>query len=247
MKVAPSSPELTKGFLKLWSGLYDAQLYPLRAFSEFKNSKTRIFMETGVDEDGQHTVIVGNALFDLSMVKSGVLDFLTGLSSTNTEVVYLGTTKNNYATETSPRLEFLETNGFQDAARDLRSIVFPGVAERERAKRYYDKTRPWDLLSPDAKNAWLRYAQGDNDLARKGYEISRTRDALLGYKNDLLIRAVKSNVKPEISALPTVLAYPKAWESYINYRLRLNPVPPEWFVKEFLEPLGFDKRVTLGQ
>jgi hypothetical protein len=27
--------------------------------------------------------------------------------------------------------------------------------------------------------------------------------------------------------------------------MKANPTPPEWFVTEFLQPLGFDKRVVV--
>jgi hypothetical protein len=242
---ASSSPQLAMGFLRLWSDIYNNPIYPVRAFSEFKNSKTRIYVETS-ETKGQHTIFIGHVGFNESAMKSnpGLFDFLTGLSSANTEVIYLGSLKVDDAAETSTRIEFYETHGFVDAAKASRSITFPGIAERDLAKSYYEKFPSWDLLPANAKNSYLSN-YGGAALARKQYDRTITRQALQNYKNDLLIKALMYNMKPEASALPPNLAYPKAWQSYVDYKLKSNPTPPEWFITEFLQPLGFDKRVTI--
>jgi hypothetical protein len=31
----------------------------------------------------------------------------------------------------------------------------------------------------------------------------------------------------------------------VDFKLKANPTPPEWVITEFLQPLGFDKRVMI--
>ena len=52
------------------------------------------------------------------------------------------------------------------------------------------------------------------------------------------------NLKPDVYGLPSILAYPGAWQAFVEYRQKSMPTLPQWFVSEFLQPLGFDKRVT---
>jgi hypothetical protein len=240
----PASEQLALGFLKYWSDVYSNPVYPTRALSEYKNSKTRIYVETGM-ANGQHNFIIGNQTLTTSMIKSGRLDFLTSLSSTNTEVVYLGDYTFDNAKKTSTRLDFYDKNGFVAAAKQIRSYLFPGTEEREMAKSHYDLFATWDQLSLDRKSAFLKGANGDANLARNRYEASITQQAVQNYRNALLEEALKKNTKPDPFALPNILAYPDAWQAYVEFRLKSAPTPPEWFITEFLQPLGFDKRVMV--
>ncbi len=43
--------------------------------------------------------------------------------------------------------------------------------------------------------------------------------------------------------LPTFLAYPEVWQAYVHTRLEADEDPPEWFYREFLVKLGFDRMV----
>lgn len=237
------SHDLTLNFLKLWSSTYANPVYPIRAFSEYKNSKTRMYVETA-ERNGHHVIIVGNHGIDVSKVGSGAFDFLTALSSTNTEVVYLGEYKFDDAMLTSTRIDFYTTHGFVDAAAEARASVF-GPAQRNLPEKYYEKFQTWDQLPADAKNNLLTNAKGDVDLAHKRREAFIRKAALNDYRNELLETALKNNTKPEPVALPNILAYPDAWQAYVDFRLKSDPTPPEWFVTEFLQPLGFDKRVMV--
>ena len=142
-------------------------------------------------------------------------------------------------------MDFYEKNGFADAAKHLRSRLFPGAGERSIAKDFYNRLRGWDQLSSDEKTAWLKDAKGDAKLAHEQYEASITRRADTDYRNSLLEDALKKGVEPDVYGLPNILAYPDAWQAYVEYRMKANPTPPEWFVTEFLQPLGFDKRVVV--
>jgi len=236
----PASEELARNFLKVWSDVYANPMYPTRAFSEYKNIKARIYVET----TGQNFV-TGNHTATSAQIEAGGLDFLTSLSSTNTEVVYLGELENNDVEQKGSRLEFLELKGFTDAAKHFRSRNYPGPDDLSLAKDYYKLLTPWDRLSADQKSTWLKGANGDAGLAHHRYDLSIARRASANYRNSLLEDAIKKGASPDLYSLPTALAYPDAWQAYVEYRMKANPTPPEWFVTEFLQPLGFDKRVVV--
>ena len=237
----PPSEQLARNFLTIWSNAYSNSVYPTRAFSEYKNIRARIYVET---REANHSIIIGNSIIAPAQIKSGQLDFLTSLSSTSTVVVYLGEFVED-AQQKSSRLGFLEQSGFADAAKHLRSRNHPGAADLDLAKDYYKLMTPWDQLSAQAKSVWLKGADGEANVARRHYEQSIAVRASADYRNSLLEDALRKATKPDLYALPTALAYPDAWQAYIDYRIKANPTPPDWFVAEFLQPLGFDKRVVV--
>jgi hypothetical protein len=187
-RVTAASEPIARNFLKLWSDVYSNPVYPTRAFSEYRNTIVRIYVETCV-ENGRHGFAIGDRTITAARIKSGDIDFLTGLSSTNTEIVYLGDCAGDASAQIQNRLEFYKANGFTDAANHLGS--------------------------PKADEA----------------------------ANALLEDGMLTNVKPDVYGLPSILAYPDAWRAFVEYRLKSAPTPPEWFIREFLQPLGFDKRV----
>jgi hypothetical protein len=237
----PPSEQLAHNFLTLWSDAYSNPIYPTRAFAEYKDIRARIYLETREDN---HSIAIGNTIITAAQIKSGRLDFLTSLSSTNTEVVYLGEFVEDEQQKSS-RLGFLEQSGFADAAKHFRARNHPGAADLDLAKDYYKLMTPWDRLSAEGKSGWLKGANGDANLARQHYERSIAVRASADYRNSLLEDALRKGTKPDLYALPTALAYPDAWQAYVDYRLKANPTPPDWFVTEILQPLGFDKRVVV--
>jgi len=243
MHRAPAAAEqLTRSFLTLWSDTYANPVYPTRAFSEYKDTKARIYVEVRPDH---HNIVIGNTTITAAQVKSGRLDFLTSLSSTNTEIVYLGEIDEGLSEQKNVRLEFLEQSGFADAAKHFRSRNFPGTTDLALAKDYYKLLTTWDQLPAEGKSVWLNGANGDANLARQHYERSIAVRASAGYRNSLVEDALRKGTKPDLYALPTALAYPDSWQAYVDYRMKANPTPPDWFQAEFLEPLGFDKRVVV--
>jgi hypothetical protein len=72
---ATQSNELALRFLRLWSDLYANPVFRLRAYSEYKSSKTRIYVQTG-EIDGERRIFLGGDInFTVSQVRAGVLDF----------------------------------------------------------------------------------------------------------------------------------------------------------------------------
>jgi len=239
---SPPSEQLARNFLTIWSDAYANPVYPTRAFSEYKNVRARIYVETRQDN---HNIIIGNSTLTPTQIKSGRLDFLTSLSSTNTEVVYLGELADNDSEQKNKRLDFFEQNGFADAAKHYRSRLYPGTADLDLAKDYYKLLTTWAQLSAEGKSAWLKGANGDANIARQHYDLSIARRASADYRNSLVEDALRKATKPDVYALPTAVAYPDAWQAYVDYRMKANPTPPDWFAAEFLQPLGFDKRVVI--
>jgi hypothetical protein len=246
-RTTPASEQIGRGVLKLWSLLYANRVYATRAFAEYRNINVRIYVQTCV-EGGQHEFLIGDQMFTAAQVKAGSADFLTALSSTNTEVVYLGDCSGDVETQRQNRLNFYATHGFAEAAKHLRSRFFPDAADRERAKDAYNLLPGWDQLSPEQRSTWVAGAKGNANLARSRFETSNAREATIIYRNALLEDAIEKDVKPEPYALPSVLAYPDAWQAFVEARQKSAQTPPEWFITEFLRPLGFDKRVmVLGE
>ena len=240
---SPASEAIGRVFLKLWSGLYANPIYPTRAFSEYRSTIVRIYVETCV-ANGRHGFTIGDRTMTAADIKSGQLDFLTGLSSTNTEIVYLGDCASDVAADRQSRLDFYAAHGFVDAAKHLRSRLSPDVADRKRAAGYVNLLPGWDQLSPQQQSTWIAGAKGDANLARRRYEAANADDAINIYRNALLEQAMEKGVTPDVYGLPTILAYPDAWQAFVDYRLKSAPTPPDWFVTELLQPLGFDKRVV---
>jgi hypothetical protein len=240
---SPASEPIGRGFLKLWSGLYANPVYPTRAPSEYRNTIVRIYVETCV-ANGRHSFEIGDQTMTAAGVKSGQLDFLMGLSSTNTEVVYLGDCASDAAAERQSRLDFYTAHGFADAAKHLRSRLSPDAADRKLAAGDINLLPTWDQLSPEQKSARIAGAKGDANLARQQYEAANADEAVVIYRNALLEEAIEKDVKPDVYALPTILAYPDAWQAFVDDRQNAAPTPPDWFVTELLQPLGFDKRVV---
>jgi len=238
-----ASEPIGRSFLRLWSQLYANPIYSTRASREYRNTIVRIYVETCI-ANGRHSFEIGDLTITAADIKSGQLDFMTGLSSTNTEIVYLGDCASDVAADRQSRLDFYATHGFVDAAKHLRARLSPDVADRKRAASYVNLLPGWDQLSTQQQSTRIAGARGDANLARRRYEAANADEAVIIYRNALLEQAIEKGVTPDVYGLPTILAYPDAWRAFVDYRLKSAPTPPDWFITELLQPLGFDKRVV---
>ena len=235
-------------FLKIWSPYYINQTYPNRSFSEFKNTKTKIYIETKETSPDfpYHIISIGGLGFSVpEALKSGELDFLTGLSSTNTEVIYLGELSYDEKNRTSTISDILNKIGFKDAAQQYLRYKYPGENERIRAKKQFELFPAWNEFPDDQRNNSIKEFDNKSALAQKSYEEGRIGAAYRNYLNTKIEESIKDNTVPSKEYLPFQIAYPDAWQKYIEFRLKANPTPPPWLFDEFLGPLGFDKRVML--
>lgn len=240
----PPSSDLALSFLRIWSSLYLNNIYPVRSFSDFKNSRSRIYIESvGNGTDG--AIIIGNMILTKEKIEDGSFDFLTALSSTNTEFVYLGEFYGDEAKRTNTRIQFYEAQGYMEAAEAYRAFAYPGEKELTIALKGASPIKPWEQLKPEDRSEILKANNGDENLARQRYENYSKLFAISTYKNKNLRQFALDGKGDARAFLPPILKFPEAWKKYVSYRLSQNPIAPAWVVNDFLEPLGFNKRVVV--
>jgi len=223
---ANADRRLTKRMLaELWP-VYGNPTYPMRRPEEYSQARTRLFVESAVvehAEGAEHYIVIGHSAYQLpDALDDGSLAWLGGLSSGLTEIIYLGETWSNPETRSNKRIEFFEQAGFTDCADAYREHAFPTRKPRE-------------------MEATLTI------LARLGYPIDqaegRARNAIAQRKASaaLLDGSFADNTG---DFHPPLLAYPEAWEAYVENAQQKKADPPTWFYHEFLDRLGFD-RITI--
>jgi len=85
-------------------------------------------------------------------------------------------------------------------------------------------------------NGYHHCAAAYRALLEKPHNPTAVR-SLVAACSDGSARAIDRNV------LPPFLAYPEAWQAYVQARIDAGEDPPEWFFKECLVKLGFDRMV----
>ncbi len=241
----PPDPNLALRVLQLWSGLYKNKIFPVRAYSEFSKSRAKIYVET-MTLNGEKRMVLGHGGFAASAIKDGSLDFLTGLSSANSEIVYLGDVERDGDKATNSRILFFESHGFPEAAEAFRRSSFPGESVLADARDFGITAEiDFNSVTPEVRSELLRRAGGKEEVARRLFRDEQINMVSNLYDDRKFSQLVREGREPKPSDLPPILGYPEAWKAYIEYRLSLKPVPPRWLVEDFLTPLGFDKRVVL--
>jgi hypothetical protein len=189
----------------------------VRSHVEYKDSVLHLYFESEIAEDGSHHIWIGDKRFNVpSQIINGELDFLVGLSSANTQFVYLG----DYSIgdeKTNKRIDFFEQNSFSDAANDYKSF-------------YYTR---WENEHRELERRNIY--SGEKESVRR--EIRRD----IAY-----MKAASAIINGEPipdDALHPLLKNRDAWYAYVeSYTLQDSEVP-QWVFDEFLNPLGFNKRV----
>ena len=206
--------------------VYGNTLYPRRAQSDYLNARTKIHIEVLESSDDAHRVMIGHSVFTLPQdIENGRLGWLAGFSSGLAEMVYLGKAWNDPANQSNKRIAFFEENGFADAAADYRAFSYPGPLTSTQE----DLLQKMSVVRPDIPSEQLEL-----------YARSVTAQ-----------KAISNAIVHGGSArefLPPLLAHREAWNSYIAECVRneVDSTPPEWFMTELLEPLGFDQAVVRG-
>jgi hypothetical protein len=241
----PPDPDLALKLLQIWNPAYKKKVFPVRAYEEFSKARAKIYIETPANTKVKQ-IMIGDYIFDLNDLKSGKLDFLTGLSSANAEVVYLGTYAAEFDKKTNSRIAFFETQGFPEVAAAFRKKLYPGESElAEAVAAGVEIGKSFDAISETERAEWVKSALGDEARARTYYAHDWRVWAWNEYRRRYLVKIIRQGREPSKSDLPPILAYPEAWRAYIEHRLSQKPIPPPWLAQEFLAPLGFDKRVVL--
>ena len=206
--------------------VYANAIYPRRAQGEYRDARTKIYVEALESDDGVHRIMIGHSVFTLPQdVQNGRLSWLAGFSSGLTEVVYLGTAWNDPAKLSNKRIAFFEQNGFPEAAADYRAFSYPG----ELSATEQVELRNALAIRPDVPKARMeRYIRDASAQKMVSAAIMQGQDAT--------------------EFLPPLLAHRDAWNAYIAQCVKdeQHANPPKWLITDLLEPLGFDQAVIRG-
>lgn len=247
--VAPSSEVLAKKLLAWGWPVLSNKIYPVRNYNEYKYSKCKVYFESEVDKSGSKWIIIGNYKFPIpKSVTKGKFDFLTSLSSSLTQFVYLGEINTNVSEKTNTRIEILNQLGYTECAEYFRNFLFNRRSTLPSDYTKFVKKLPqWDDFNDSDKDKFKKEInENDNDKAKSKYENYIADSAIGNFVDYKLSICLLNNYKiTDIPSglLPPFVKYPEEREAYIRYRKSMATHPPEWVVNEFLIPLGYDKRV----
>ncbi len=224
--VAVPDNQLALDTMALAWPVYANAIYPRRAQGEYRDARTKIYVEALESDDGVHRIMIGHSVFTLPQdIQNGRLSWLAGFSSGLTEVVYLGTAWNDPAKQTNKRIAFFEQNGFPEAAADYRAYSYPGkLSATEQVE-----LRNALAIRPDVPKARMeRYIRDASAQKMVSAAIMQEQDAT--------------------EFLPPLLAHRDAWNAYIAQCVKdeQHTNPPKWLITDLLEPLGFDQAVIRG-
>ncbi len=212
--------------------IYHHELYPRRAAFDYRNARTKIYLEVLENRDESvHQIMIGHTVFTLPEDSdNGRLGWLQGFSSGLTEVVYLGKAWSDSSKRTNKRIEFFEQNGFPEAAEAYREFSFPGptTALQEKYMVKAMKARP-DLQGEELE-PFVRAAEAQIAVSE----------------------AIASGLTVPKEYMPPLLVHRDAWKAYTDSCIKKfsdkekPEQPPQWLLDEFLEPLGFSQAVVRG-
>lgn len=219
---------LTKRLLATLWPIYKNPLFAARRPEEYSDARTRVFVETQRvqrgDGEEDHFVVIGHAAYKLpEALDDGSLAWLGGFSSGLTEIVFLGETWSNTERKTNKRIKFFESKGLDEAAAAYRTYAFPASLGGSSYTDMYQK-----LIEAGCPPERVE------DRARSAAAQLKVSEALLN----------GSLVLNSDALYPPLLAFPDAWASYVAHHEKEQPDPPQWFYREFLDRLGFD-RITI--
>jgi hypothetical protein len=221
---------LTKRLLSSVWPIYENQLFPTRRPEEYSKARTRIFVETqAIHKRGggeEHYVVIGHSAYKLpEALDDGSLAWLGGFSSGLTEIVFLGETWSDSENQTNKRIDFLKNEGFVKVAEAYRAYAFPeplgGSAHGDIYEKLVEAGCPQERIEQRVRQA---AAQIKVSEALLNGELGAGSEALL----------------------PPLLNYPDGWAAYVAHYEKEQPDPPQWFYREFLDRLGFDRLTIEG-
>jgi hypothetical protein len=207
--------------------VYNNELYPRRAASDYMNARTKIYIEVMESQDDLHRIMIGHSVFTLPQdIENGRLSWLAGFASGLTEVVYLGKAWSNPDNQTNKRIAFFEQEGFAEAATDYRAFSYPTTSTAVQEKLLdHARAVPKGDMTQDQLKQYIRNAEGQ-----------------------LAVSMAIAEGRNTSSYLPPLLRHRDAWNAYIQNCIKTasTTTPPEWILSEFLEPLGFNQAVVRG-
>lgn len=227
--------------------IMEANIYIIRSYEEYRDSRTLIYFESVAEKTGKKWILIGNSKYPMpEAVRNGSLDFLAGLSSGVTRMIYLGEYSADYKKKTNTRIEFLEANGFSEAAEYYRNYAYqPEKLLPDVLNGLRELLPVWEELT-ESDRQWLIKQHGNEKKAAVAFRRQMLNLSADAYKKIELSRLLlQSSSLSEIpkGLLPPFLVYPEAGAAYVKYRISTGTGPPDWVMNDFLIPLGFDKRI----
>ncbi len=245
----PPSEEMAKRLLGWAWPVMAEKIYPVRKYEEYRHSRCIIYFESEIGKDGQKSILIGNLGFEIPQrIEDGLLDFLTSLSSSLTEMVYLGEYHRYPDRKSNTRIDVFKDLGLHEASDYYVQRIYGGISSLPQEDQYRVSAmlerNSWDRVDQRIKGSWI-LRHGNIEEARKDWEDNNERRLLSIYRNMRLVGFLQNGYElkdiPK-GYLPALVQFPKAWQAYIKRRMAAGPKTPAWVLKEFLIPLGYDKK-----
>ncbi len=244
--VVPSQSIALNALRWAWP-IMESNIYIVRSYEEYRDSRTLIYFESEVERTGKKWILIGNSKYPMpDAVQNGSLDFLAGLSSGVTRMIYLGEYSADYKKKTNTRIEFLEANGFSEAAEYYRNYAYqPEKLLPDVLNGLRELLPVWEKLTESDRQGLIKQ-HGNEKKAAVAFRRQMLNLSADAYKKIELSRLLlQSSSLSEIpkGLLPPFFVYPEAGAAYVKYRISTGTGPPDWVMNDFLIPLGFDKRI----
>jgi len=219
----PAEEEQFKKLLQLIWPVYKNPVYPVRSFRDFKEARVKVYIET-FEREGKPFLMIGHYALPADDIESGFLDFLISLSSSHTEIIYLGKYWEDSKSYNNKRITFFESNGYIETAEAFKKHDYGWRENITGFERKFKDNKKWKALE-----------KSENPQVLKMKVVSMINEMRLS-------NYLSKDVKPEevTHLLPAITQYPDFWNLYIEDCLEKPEFPPEWFLKLFLEKLGYN-------
>jgi len=219
----PAPRSQFKQLLQLAWPIYEKPVFPIRSFRDFKDAKVRVYIET-LEQEEHRFLVIGHYILPIEDVESGFLDFIISLSSSYTEIVYLGKYWEDPKNFTNRRIEFFEKNGLNETAQAFKVHDYHWNEHIDGFEQKFKDHPKW------------------KDLA-KTQDKETLKNKVIAMINEMKIAQFiegGGNLTQIQILLPPIIQYPDFWKQYIAACLDKPEFPPEWFLKLFLQKLGYN-------
>jgi hypothetical protein len=219
----PASHDKFKKLLTMIWPIYENTVYPVRSYRDFKDARVKVYIET-FEREGEPYLLIGHYALPANDIESGFLDFLISLSSSCTEIVYLGKYWEDPKNFTNRRTQFFEDNNYTETANAFKVHDF---GWNENIKGFENKFKDHP--------AWAKAREMEDSHVLTNKVISMINE--MRYSRYLESSANLSSIQ---TYLPPIAQYPDIWQQYVDACLEEPEFPPEWFLKLFLQKLGYN-------
>ena len=243
-------------FSLVWDCFRNGQLAQ-RAAHEFVDARTRVYIEG--EASSRAYVVVGHYRLPLLTEGDRSAYALLGLSGGSTEFVFLGTGAGSRI-ETLRRLGHPEAADYYEAwliksdldgsDHDDWKACLPSLSDEVKLRPALERA-----VQESGNKDGFREGIPANELVGEFFEAAayaRWRNLRCAeiisshgglFRSTMKREARLSSLKEEF-LLPPFLAYPEAFDAYIEAKTSEAPEIPDWVLEGLFEPLGFTRRVV---